>query len=92
VLVLADAALIFANRSRTRTIIETLRMPNRIVWTVTAAALATLALALYLPMLAGVFHFAPLAPAELALACMLGASVMLWFDMLKLVRKKRVTA
>jgi Ca2+-transporting ATPase len=89
VLVLADVALIFANRSRTRSVIGTLRMPNRIAWIITAAAFATLALALYVPMLADVFHFAPLAPAPLALACMLGASVVLWCDMLKLVRITR---
>lgn len=87
VLVLADVALIFANRSRTRTVIGTLRMPNRIVWTVTTAAFATLALALYVPMLAEVFHFSPLAPARLALACMLGASVVLWCDLFKLAHR-----
>jgi P-type Ca2+ transporter type 2C len=92
VLVLADVGLIFANRSRSGTLIATLSMPNRIVWTVTAAALAALALALHVPLLAGVFHFAPLAPAQLGLACALGASVLLWCDALKLVRKQRKAA
>jgi Ca2+-transporting ATPase len=90
VLVMADVGLIFANRSRTRTILETLRMPNRIVWTVTLTALTALALALYLPVLASVFHFGTLAPAQFALACTLGASVILLFDALKLVRRGRI--
>jgi Ca2+-transporting ATPase len=92
VLVLADIGLIFANRSRTLGIIATLRMPNRIVWTVSGAALAALALALHVPLLASVFHFGPLAFAELVLACALGASVLLWFDALKLVRRQRQMA
>jgi Ca2+-transporting ATPase len=91
-LVLANVGLIFANRSRTQTIIGTLRMRNGIVWAVTGAALATLALALHVPLLAEVFQFAPLAPAELGLACALGASVLLWFDALKLVRRQRNAA
>jgi Ca2+-transporting ATPase len=61
VLVMVDVGLIFANRSRTRTILEMLHMPNRTVWTVTLAELAVHALALYLHVLAGVFHFGPLA-------------------------------
>jgi Ca2+-transporting ATPase len=89
VLVLANVGLIFANRSRTWTSIGALRMPNRIVWAVTSAALAALALALHVPWLASVFHFAPLAPAKLGLACALGASVLLWLDAMKLVRKRR---
>jgi Ca2+-transporting ATPase len=92
VLVLADIGLIFANRSHTQGIIATLRMPNRIVWTVSGAALAALALALHVPLLASVFQFAPLAPAEIGLACAVGASVLLWFGVLKLLRRPRHAA
>jgi Ca2+-transporting ATPase len=92
VLVMVDIGLIFANRSRTRTILETLRMPNRVVWAVTLAALTTLALALYLPVLAEMFHFGTLEPAQFALACALGASVILLIDALKLVRKERIAS
>jgi Ca2+-transporting ATPase len=88
VLVLANVGLIFANRSRTRASIGSLRMPNRIVWAVSGAALAALALALYVPLLASVFQFAPLAPAQLGLACAVGASVLLWLDIIKLVGKR----
>ncbi|HYN78172.1 MAG TPA: disulfide bond formation protein B, partial [Lamprocystis sp. (in: g-proteobacteria)] len=43
-----------------------------------------LALALYLPGLSGVFRFAPLPPAELAMAVGLGLASVLWFQLLKL--------
>jgi Ca2+-transporting ATPase len=92
VLVLADIALIFANRSRMPGVIAMLRMPNRIIWTVSVTALAALALALYVPWLASLFQFGPLEPAELVLACGLGASVLLWLDALKRVRWKRQPA
>jgi disulfide bond formation protein DsbB len=43
-----------------------------------------LALALYLPGLSGVFRFAPLPPAELAMPVGLGLASVLWFQLLKL--------
>jgi Ca2+-transporting ATPase len=91
-LVMANVGLIFANRSRTLTLIGTLRLPNRIVWVVSCAAFAALAMALYLPLLASVFRFAPLPLAQLALACALGASIVLWSDALKLIRRLRAPA
>jgi hypothetical protein len=59
---------------------------------VSVAALAALALALHVPSLASVFQFAPLTPAELGLACAVGASVFLWFGVFKLVRRRRQAA
>ena len=67
-LVLANLALIFSNRSRTRRLLGVLGGANPILWIVTAATLGFLALSLYVPLLGGVFRFAPLSPAELALA------------------------
>ncbi|HWJ93925.1 MAG TPA: cation-translocating P-type ATPase, partial [Telluria sp.] len=88
-LVCADVALIFVNRSTGLTSIETLLTPNRILWLVCGGAFAVLAAALYLPLLAELFRFGPLAPAQFALACTLGLSCMLWFDAAKLVRRGR---
>jgi len=51
---------------------------------VTGLALGLLALALYLPSLSGVFRFAPLPPAELAMAVGFGLASVLWFQLLKL--------
>jgi P-type Ca2+ transporter type 2C len=87
-LIIANLALIFANRSRSRTIIESLRAPNPILWAVTGATLALLALALYLPYLMDVFRFGHLAPAQLASACAIGMASVLWFEILKLARRR----
>lgn len=59
-LVIADLALIFANRSRTRSIIATLSKPNPALWWVTAGTMLFLVLALFVPYLRGLFKFAPL--------------------------------
>jgi len=86
-LVLANLALIFSNRSRTRTLLEALRAPNATLWIVTAATLGFLALALYLPFLAGVFRLAPLSPAELAAAFGLAIASVSGSQMLKRMRR-----
>jgi Ca2+-transporting ATPase len=86
-LMLADIGLIFSNRSRTRTSIESMATPNPIVWAVCGTACAVLAVALFVPLLAELFYFGPLPPARLALACAAGISSILWFDAFKLVRR-----
>jgi Ca2+-transporting ATPase len=86
-LVLADIGLIFSNRSRTRTSIESMATPNPIVWAVCGTACAVLAMALFVPLLAELFYFGALPAARLALACAAGVSGILWFDAFKLVRR-----
>jgi Ca2+-transporting ATPase len=63
--VLANIALIMGNRSREATLRAMLR-PNPALWWVIGAALVSLALALYLPVLRGIFRFATLEGTELA--------------------------
>jgi Ca2+-transporting ATPase len=85
-LVIANLALIYSNRSRTQTLLATLRAPNSILWIVTGVTLALLALSLYLPFLADVFRFAPLPSGELVAAAGLGLTSVAWFRLLKLIR------
>jgi len=85
-LVIANLMLIFSNRSRTQTLLAALRTPNPILWIVTVVTLGFLALAVYLPFLAGVFRFAPLPLGELAAAAGLGLTVVAWSRFLKLIR------
>jgi Ca2+-transporting ATPase len=85
-LVVANLALIYSNRSRTQSLLASLTAPNSILWIVTGVALGLLALALYLPFLAGIFRFAPLPPAELAAAFGLGLASVVWFQVLKYYR------
>jgi len=85
-LVIANLALIFSNRSQTRTLLASLRSPNATLWIVTGVTLGFLALSLYLPFLAGAFRFAPLSLHELAVAFGLALASVGWFQILKLTR------
>lgn len=59
-MVLANLGLIFSNRSRTRSILATLKTPNPALWWITGGALSILALVLAVPFLRDLFKFAPL--------------------------------
>jgi len=85
-LVVANLALIYVNRSRSQTLLAAFTTPNPILWIVTGVALGLLALAFYLPFLAGVFRFAPLPPGKLAAAFALGLASVVWFQVLKFYR------
>jgi Ca2+-transporting ATPase len=71
-LVIANLAMIFADRSRTGSLLASLRAPNPILWIVTGLTLIFLGLSLYQPFLADLFRFAALPPFELAVAFGLG--------------------
>src|SRR5574340_591674 len=88
-LVVANLGLIFTNRSWTRTIAATLRFPNAALWWVTGGALLFLGLTLYVPGLRELFRFAALQPADLALCLAAGVASILWFEALKLFRRRR---
>ncbi len=87
-LVVANLGLIFANRSWTRTIWSTLRTPNAALWWVIGGTTFFLGLVLYVPFLRDLFHFSTLHPDDLAL-CLTGGFVsILWFEALKMFKKK----
>jgi Ca2+-transporting ATPase len=88
VLVFTNLALIFSNRSRAGAFWARLRVPNRTLWLVVAAALSLLGLVLYVPWLAGLFLFEPLALTWLAAAAGLGLASVLWFELLKRIQAK----
>jgi P-type Ca2+ transporter type 2C len=88
-IVLSNLALILSVRSRSHTVLETLRWPNPAFWWVFGGALAALAAALYLPPVAGLFRFDALRPADLALAALAGAAGVAWYEAYKAVMKRR---
>ncbi len=88
-LVVANLALIFANRSWTRTIFATLRMPNPTLWWMVGGAMTVLALALFVPFLRTLFQFAPLDLQDVLLTILAGGASILWFEALKFVRRLR---
>jgi Ca2+-transporting ATPase len=72
-LVIGNLGLIFTNRSWTRSIITTMRIPNRALWWVTGGALLFLALVGTVPFLRSLFSFAAISLWE-TVAC-LGAGL-----------------
>jgi Ca2+-transporting ATPase len=83
-IVLANVALIFVTRSRTRTALATLRQPNRALWWITLGALGALAAAIYVAPLAAIFRFAPLSAADLAIAAAAAIVGVAWYEVRKL--------
>ena len=83
-LVIGNLGLIFANRSRTLSIIQSLRMPNPALWWVTGGALLFLALVLAIPALRDTFQFAPLHRWEMVLLSLTGLSSILVAESIKL--------
>ena len=85
VLTIGNLALIWTNRSRSRTTVASLRSRNPALWWISAGALASLALVIYLPALQSLFRFTALGWGELAL-CLLAAVISLaWFELIKLL-------
>jgi Ca2+-transporting ATPase len=91
-IVFGNLALILANRSRERTILDTLARPNPALWWVIGGTLSALALALYAPAVAAVFRFAPLGGRELAVALGAGVAGVLWLEGVKFLRRRGRTA
>jgi Ca2+-transporting ATPase len=84
-LTLSNLGLIFVNRSWTRSIVSTLRVPNPALWAVCGATLFFLALVLFTPGLRGLFHFTPTAPARYLVCVAASILSLAWFEGLKRV-------
>jgi Ca2+-transporting ATPase len=84
-LVVANLGLILANRSWSRTIIETMSTPNPALWWVVGSAIVFLALAIYVPFIREIFGFAYLHPIDVAICFMAGIAGVLWFEGLKII-------
>ncbi len=82
-LVIANLALIFTNRSWTRTIVALLRLPNKALWWVTGGTSVLLLMVLYVPVLREIFRFSRLHADDLLLCVVAGVIGILWFEALK---------
>jgi len=83
-MVIGNLGLIYANRSRSLSILKTMRIPNKALWWVTGGALVFLALILTIPFLRDLFKFAPLHRWELALIAVSGLISILIAESVKL--------
>jgi Ca2+-transporting ATPase len=89
-LVIGNLGLIFSNRSRTLSIFQSLRIPNKALWWITGGALFFLALALTIPPLRNVFQFAPLHRWEIALLSLAALVSVLFAESTKLKALQKV--
>ena len=88
-LVVSVLVIILANRSWTRSIVSMMRVPNTALWWVLGGATTFLALVLFVPAAQGLFHFAPLRAADMALSFGAGVACMMWFELLKLSKWRK---
>jgi Ca2+-transporting ATPase len=88
--IIANLALILANRSWTRLIVRTLGSPNPALWWVIGGALAVLALVLYVPFARDLFRFSRLHKMDLVICSIAGVFSVLWFEALKIFGRTRV--
>ncbi len=88
-LVLGFVIVILVNRSRLRSAVAMMRVPNPAVRGVVLAATLFLAVAVMAPFARRLFHFAPLHPDDLLLSIGAGLLSVLWFEALKSVQRAR---
>lgn len=88
-LVAGNLALIWANRSLLRTAFEKSRVRNTALWLVTLGTIATLLAVLYIPGIRSVFQFSVLHLDDLMVSFALGSVSITWFEMLKLIGRRR---
>lgn len=87
-LVVSFLAIILANRSSTVSMIGGLRNPNSALWWVMGGTTTCLILVLAWPGAQRLFHFARLDGPDLLLACSAGVASILWFEGLKVLRRR----
>ena len=88
-LIIANLGLILTNRSWSDTILSTFRKPNKALWFIIGGALVVLIGVIYLPFLRRMFHFSTLHPVDLAICLGAGLTGIMWFEIVKMVRKRR---
>jgi len=91
-LVVSVVVVILTNRSWTRTILSMLRVPNTALLWVVAGTAVFLALVLLVPFGRELFHFAPLHLVDLAMSLGAGVVCVLWFELVKVVRRRAPAA
>jgi Ca2+-transporting ATPase len=83
-MVFGNLGLILTNRSWTRSIVATLRVPNKALWWVMGGAILFLLLATFIPFFAGLFRFAPMDLSHMALAVLSSVAGIAVSELLKL--------
>jgi Ca2+-transporting ATPase len=88
-MVLAFVVVILVNRSWQRSAVAMFRVPNPALRWVLLGAVSILGVAVMVPFARRLFHFAPLHLPDLLLALGTGVLCVLWFEVVKRVRRAR---
>ena len=86
-LIVANLGLILTNRSWSRTLIATLRFPNKALMPVVVGAILFLVIVLYVPVFETLFRFSSLNHLELLVCVIAGIGSILWFEGVKFIGK-----
>jgi Ca2+-transporting ATPase len=86
-LVIGNLGLILVNRSWRHSVLRTASKYNPALWWVIVGALVFLLLALSLPILREVFHFAPIEPLQFLYCVAAGLASVLWFELYKILQR-----
>jgi Ca2+-transporting ATPase len=88
-LVVAFVVVILVNRSWVRSAVTMFRVPNPAVHWVLLGAVGIIAVSVLVPFARRLFHFAPLHLTDLMLSLGAGLVCVLWFEVVKQVRRRR---
>jgi Ca2+-transporting ATPase len=91
-LVIANLSLVLTNRSWTRSLFSTLRVPNSALWWVVSSAVGVLVLILYVPFLRGLFRFGFLHLTDILICLGAGVVSIAWFEVFKFFSGRRQAA
>jgi Ca2+-transporting ATPase len=89
-IVISNLMLILTNRSWSRTLLSTLRTPNKSLIWVFAGTIIALFLVLYVPALQDLFLFSPVPSEALAVAAAAGIASIIWFELFKFLKGRRL--
>lgn len=91
-LIVANIAIILTNRSWTETIFKILLTPNKALLWVVGGAIFFLILILNIPFFLNLFQFQQLSLLHAAICCLAGFSSIIWFEIYKWLKHKRLIA
>ena len=89
-MVICNLGLIFTNRSWTRSVLATLKFPNRALWWVTGGAVAFLVLVLGVPGLNALFKFGPLERSQVVIVVVASLASLLVAESVKLPWMRKI--
>jgi len=91
-LIVANLGLIVTNLSWSRSIFKILKQPNPAMWLVLGGVSASIVAVLSVPFLRNLFRFSVVRPLDLAIAVGAGILSVMWFELVKLYKRKNAPA